>query len=366
MDSSDSNPSPEQGSLEEELRLAVLESTALLDSGPEDAFDRYTRLASALLSAPVSLVSLVDSDRQYFKSQFGLQEPWASRRETPLSHSFCKHVVNRREPLVINEAREHPLVCDNLAIPDLNVEAYLGIPLVSREGRVLGSFCAIDSTPRVWTDEQVARMQDLAASVMQEIEFRMLSSRFVDNFRALMARDEERDEMIQMLVHDLRNPLSSLLAGLDMVEMIEGLNERHRKYLQRARDSGQALLDMVNEILRVNREEAAALQPALEPVAPGPLVRAAIGKVTELAIAAGVTLEEDLPASLPAITGDAARLERVLVNLVSNAIDHTPREGQVRISAEAVSGDDVVAFSVTDTGGGIPPEEQERVFEKFH
>jgi signal transduction histidine kinase len=116
----------------------------------------------------------------------------------------------------------------------------------------------------------------------------------------------------------------------------------------------------------VNREEAGALQPASEPVDPGPLVRAAIGKVTELAIAAGVTLEEDLPASLPAITGDAARLERVLVNLVSNAIDHTPREGQVRISAEAVSGDDVVAFSVTDTGGGIPPEEQERVFEKFH
>ena len=365
-EASASDAAQASGSVEDQLRLAVLKSTALLDSGPEESFDRFTRLAAKLLSAPVSLVSLVDSDRQYFKSHFGLQDPWASRRETPLSHSFCQYVVDRREPLIVNDAREHPLVCDNLAIPELNVAAYLGVPLVSRENQVLGSFCAIDSQPRVWTEEQVVLMQELAASVMTEVELRRLASRFADNFHALMALGQERDEMIQMLVHDLRNPLSSLLAGLDMLEMSEGLNERHHKYLLRARDGGQGLLTMINEMLAVSRADAGRLDPGHEPVEPARLIRSAIDKVAELAFASGVRLDDQVPAPLSPVHADGARLERVLVNLISNAIDHTPRGGSVQVSAVDISADGVGEFSVQDTGSGIPPAEQSRVFEKFH
>ncbi|HEV2149245.1 MAG TPA: ATP-binding protein [Longimicrobiaceae bacterium] len=155
-------------------RIAALERTALLDSLPEESFDRLARLASRLLDAPVALVSLVEQDRQFFKSCVGLPEPWASRRETPLSHSFCQHVVDAREPLVIEDAREHPLVRDNLAIRDLDVIAYAGIPLITSGGHALGSFCAIDSEPRRWTEAEIATLQDLAASVVTEIEIRAL------------------------------------------------------------------------------------------------------------------------------------------------------------------------------------------------
>jgi hypothetical protein len=82
-------------------RLAALGRTGLLDSPPEEPFDRLTRMATRLLKTPVALVSLVDRDRQFFKSAIGLPEPWQSRRETPLTHSFCKHVVAQHEPLVI-------------------------------------------------------------------------------------------------------------------------------------------------------------------------------------------------------------------------------------------------------------------------
>lgn len=153
-------------------RLEALRRAGLLDTPPEEAFDRLTRLASKILHAPISIVSLVDEDRQFFKSEIGLSEPWASRRQTPLSHSFCQHAVATGQPLIIGDAREHPLVQGNLGIPNLGIIAYAGIPLISRDGQPLGSFCVIDKQPRVWSDEEIEILKDLAASVMTEIELR--------------------------------------------------------------------------------------------------------------------------------------------------------------------------------------------------
>ncbi len=151
-------------------RLAALRRTALEDASADAAFDRLTRLAARVLQVPVALVSLVDADRQIFKGAVGLGEPWASRRETPLSHSFCQHVVASNEPLIIEDARNHPLVRDNLAIPDLGAVAYAGVPLVTADGHVLGSFCAIDHEPRIWTESDLATIQDLTAAALTEIE----------------------------------------------------------------------------------------------------------------------------------------------------------------------------------------------------
>ena len=113
-------------------RLKALRATGLLDSAPDPGFDRHARLAAQVLNAPVALVSLVDADRQFFKSCLGLAEPWASRRGTPLSHSFCQHAVASREPLIVDDAREHAVLRDNLAIRDMGVVAYAGIPLIDR------------------------------------------------------------------------------------------------------------------------------------------------------------------------------------------------------------------------------------------
>jgi len=151
-------------------RLDELHRTLLLDSPPEDSFDRLTRLTATVLNVPVALVSLVDHDRQFFKSCLGLQQPWASQRQTPLSHSFCQHVVQSRRPLVISDAREHPVLRDNPAIRDLGVIAYAGAPLITPNGHVLGTLCAIDHEPRHWTAEQVEILSNLAGSVLSEIQ----------------------------------------------------------------------------------------------------------------------------------------------------------------------------------------------------
>lgn len=158
--------------LTDPTRLRILRDLELVDSPTEAAFNRLTQLASKILNVPVSLVSIVDADRQFFKSFFGLGEPWASRQETPLSHSFCQHVVVSGDPLVVEDAREHPLVKDNLAIPDLNVIGYLGMPLTTSDGYPLGSFCVIDTKPHQWTDHEIEVVRELAVSVMTEIELR--------------------------------------------------------------------------------------------------------------------------------------------------------------------------------------------------
>ena len=157
--------------LHDPRRLSALRSTGLLDSPPEEMFDRVTRLAARLLNAPVALVTLVDEDRQFFKSAFGLPEPLASQRQTPLSVSYCQFAAASGEPLVIEDAREHPLVKHNPSVAGGAV-AYAGLPLKTSEGHTLGTFCVVDSKPRKWTEEELTILADLAASVEAKLELR--------------------------------------------------------------------------------------------------------------------------------------------------------------------------------------------------
>ena len=158
--------------LVDSARLAALTATELMDSPPEPEFDRFTRLVTQLLKVPVALVSLVTADRQFFKSAMGLSEPWAGRRETPLSHSFCQYVVRDAAPYVIIDARQDPEVATNAAVTDLGVVSYVGVPLRAPNGQVLGALCAIDSQPRCWTPTEVATLEDLAEGLRTELTLR--------------------------------------------------------------------------------------------------------------------------------------------------------------------------------------------------
>ncbi len=168
-------------------RLAALRALALLDSAIDPAFDRLTRLATKVLGVPTALVSLVDEDRQFFKSCVGLSEPWAAERQTPLSHSFCQYAVATGEPFIVENAREHPLVDTNLAIEALDVVAYAGIPLVTSDGFVIGTVCVIDRVPRSWTADEIETLRDLTGMVITEIELR---GEIAERRRMMRERDQ--------------------------------------------------------------------------------------------------------------------------------------------------------------------------------
>lgn len=158
-------------------RLRALHASGLLSAEFSPSLDRWTRLAAGLIDAPLALLSLVDGNRQYFKSHVGLPDDLAAERETPLSHSFCQHVVSSRRPLIVGDAREHPLLRDNGAVADLGVVAYAGQPVTTSDGHTLGSFCVLDDSPREWTTQELGLLEDLAAGLTAEIELRSALAR---------------------------------------------------------------------------------------------------------------------------------------------------------------------------------------------
>ncbi|MBB3084653.1 SpoIIE family protein phosphatase [Geodermatophilus sabuli] len=154
-----------------------LPSGTALPSRSDPAFERFARLVRRQLDVPVALVTLVSADEQVFPGAVGLPEPWRSTRRTPLSHSFCQHVVRSAAPLIVSDARTDPRVADNLAIPDLHVIAYAGVPITDADGAVVGSLCAIASRPRTWSDEDLAVLIDLADACSSELQLRTAQQR---------------------------------------------------------------------------------------------------------------------------------------------------------------------------------------------
>lgn len=168
------------GSVTDPDRLAALRATGLLDSAPEEAFDRITRLAERFLSVPVAMISLIDRDRQFFKSNVGLTGSWAQERQSPLSHSYCKHAVEQRSRLIITDASADVLVRDNPATSEHHIGAYAGEPLKTSQGHVLGTLCVIDHVAREWRPAELEVLAELSALAASEIEYRLRAAALVE------------------------------------------------------------------------------------------------------------------------------------------------------------------------------------------
>jgi formate hydrogenlyase transcriptional activator len=188
---------PPDGILGNKARLETLRRTSLLDSPPEEAFDRLTSLATTVLRVPVAIMSLIADDRQFIKSESGMSGPLASLRQTPLKHSICKHPVQSGEPLVLADARKHPLIGDYPAVCELGVTAYAGVPLISSEGHALGTFCVLDERPHDWTEEEIGILRVIARSAISEIELRV-------RVGELKAHTANLQEMIDSRTSELR------------------------------------------------------------------------------------------------------------------------------------------------------------------
>lgn len=187
-------------------RLAALTQSGLgSEADPEMEF--FADWVQRALGVPVALVSLVQADQQVFPGMVGLPEPWASSRSTPLTHSFCQHVVRTAQPLVISDARVHPLLRHSAAIADLGVIAYAGMPLTDARGNVLGSLCAIDHSSRGWTEDHLDTLRRIARVCSTELRMRLTR---LDTGREIDRRDESEEahrhafDRSQALLHALR------------------------------------------------------------------------------------------------------------------------------------------------------------------
>jgi GAF domain-containing protein len=150
-------------------RLGAVRRLVVLDTPPTEAFDRLTRMAASLLGCPVSLLTIIDAERQWFKSTWGLPEPFADVRETALSHSLCQYVVAAGERVVITDASQDADVCDHPAVQELGMRSYAGAPIWSPDGHPVGALCVADFAPHRWPDRELDLLEDLAQITTREL-----------------------------------------------------------------------------------------------------------------------------------------------------------------------------------------------------
>jgi GAF domain-containing protein len=178
----------------EEARIVALEKYAILDTDPEQAFDDLTLLASFVCRTPIALISLVDEDRQWFKSRVGL-----NATETSRDIAFCSTAILQSDVFVVSDALKDDRFRDNpLVVSEPHIRFYAGAPLINEDGYALGTLCVVDRAPRELTPEQREALEALSRLVLAQMEFRR---NLILLKEALTDRTKEEHERQRELVH---------------------------------------------------------------------------------------------------------------------------------------------------------------------
>ena len=200
----------------EKRRLENIEQLDILDTPSEEAFDRITRLAQKMFKVPIAVVTVLDGHRSWFKSCYGLEGS-----EAPREHAFCNYTIREHEPLIVKDAKKDPRFRNNpFVLVENGVRFYAGVPLATRDGNNVGTFCLVDTVPREFDIEEVALLSDLARMVMDELELRMLAT--TDSMTGALSRRAFNEQMSRAAALSLRHhhDLSCIVWDLDHFKSI--------------------------------------------------------------------------------------------------------------------------------------------------
>jgi GAF domain-containing protein len=191
-------------SKDDAARVSALQKYAILDSEPEQAFDDLTLLASYVCKTPIALISLIDEDRQWFKSRVGI-----SATETSRDIAFCSTAIQQPDVLVVPDTLQDERFRTNpLVVSDPNIRFYAGAPLINEDGYALGTLCVVDRTPRNLAPEQEAALKALSRLVLMQLEFRrnliLLKEALNDRTREEHERERELKKVQDTLMRVLR------------------------------------------------------------------------------------------------------------------------------------------------------------------
>ncbi len=335
-------------------RLRALRLLGVLDTLPERRFDRLTRLACRLFDVPIALVSLVDRDRQWFKSRQGLEVC-----ETARDVSFCSHAIVDAGILQVSDATKDSRFADNPLVtgaPD--VRFYAGAPLLTRDGHRVGTLCIIDRQPRYLEAQQLDDLRDLADCVQDELG----RADLIEAKERAEETNRLKDEFLNMISHELRTPLTVLLGYLPLLQEVEALPpaELIAEMAGDMRQAGDHLLQVINDLLDLSRIESGKLDLHMEDVDTSDIAQTVFRQLKGKADEKGLLLENRVTSSV--IHCDPLRLRQILINLVGNAIKFTD-EGSILIESRET--EDGTELSVVDSGIGIAKEDLPKIFDHF-
>ena len=339
----------------EALRLAKLKALDILDTIEEEAYDDLTFLAAKICDTPISLVSLIDQSRQWFKSHHGIEA-----RETPREYAFCGHTINQNSILIVEDTRLDERFKNNpLVTGSPSIRFYAGAPLILENDIRVGTLCVIDTKPKVLSENQKSSLQALSRQVVAQLNLRL---RIIE----LSALDKAKDEFLAMVSHELRTPVTSLYGSLKILEHESmKLDESLRPMVGVATRNSDQLLKIVNDILDLSTMKVGKLKMNSTEVDLIAVAKSSIELNQPYIKKFGCEAELNCPVGVDSIlvNGDKQRLLQVSANLISNAAKFSKKKGKIIVNLEIDNG--IVEYSVTDFGAGISLEDQGKLFEKF-
>jgi signal transduction histidine kinase len=346
-------------------RQEALDSYQVLDTLPEKDFDDLVLLASTICQSPIALISLIDSDRQWFKAKVGLNADQTAR-----DISFCGHAILEQQVFVVPNATTDPRFADNpLVTGDLHLNFYAGAQLKTPEGFHIGTLCVIDHKPKVLSAEQVEALSAIARQVIGQLELRknlraleLKSQELNEAHIAAQASAQAKGDFLAVMSHEIRTPMNGII-GLTNLLQDSALNCEQREYVDGILHSGRSLMMLINDVLDFSKIEAGKLSLHCTSIFLPDCIKRGLMPLANLAKAKGLQLELKISEEIKNVWGDPLRITQILINLVGNAIKFSD-QGTIRVSVEKTSSKNY-HFTVEDNGIGIPVEAHCKIFDNF-
>ena len=363
--------------------------TEVFEGIESDAFRELAVLAREVARAPIALVTLVDENRHWFTSVTGIEIA-----DGPWEETFCSHAVRQTDVFEVADATLDQRFAQNPLVHNRPyVRFYAGVPLVTTTG-VVGTLCVMDDNARALTTTAATGLRALARQVVMQLELRRQTIRLAqlnailaaeaierrrseallrqseralrESQRELKQLDAERRELLTNISHDLRTPLTSLQGYLDTLLMKAATLDaaKQREYLEQAAAKSGRVARLVSDLFELTQLESGHVELKSEPFGLAELVRDVVQAFALAAAAKGVRTSLECDARHALVVGDVRLVERVLENLLDNAIRFTPEGGLVRASCAQLG--DRIIVRVSDTGPGIAPSDQYRIFDRFY
>jgi signal transduction histidine kinase len=338
---------------DERERLAALRDLHVMDTPPEDDFDQIVALASRICGTSMSLVSLIDEDRQWYKAKIGTDEVESAR-----DVSFCAYAILGRDLMVVPDARHDVRFSDNPAVTmDPGIRFYAGAPLVTSDGHGVGTLCVVDGEPRRLTLEQLQALRALARQVTAQMELRHYAEALAGANQRLREAEQWREDLIALAGGELRAPLGELRGYLDA--LAAGAEPDATTAAAAVRQHAAGLRHLLGMALDAAGDEHA---PALRmrEVDLTRIAQRAVAAVRPIAAAKQIWIVNYPGPTLP-VMADPVRLEQALMHLLFSAVKYTSVGGRIRVCTEVEAGP---AVHLDDLD--VPDGERPRLFEHLY